>query len=236
MLSTVGENHTTTYIAATIFVVTCGQYWSLNHFIISESTRRIYIHSYFRFSPLFSNLFDTSPNLPAVSADNLPFFLSHTHTYKHTEPQNLQNYLCLMCLVTQSCLTLCNPIEPARLLCPWDFSGKSTRVGSHFLLQGLLQTQESNLNLLHCRRTLYCLSHQGSYLYPSIIFSVTKEVESLLFIIKPFTSSLVPNYSMVFRCFSTSEYPTRLLLLLLFFNFSYALLDLFHLHWYMLKT
>ena len=37
--------------------------------------------------------------------------------------------------VTQSCLTLCNPMD-TRLLCPWDFLGKSTGVGCHFLLQG----------------------------------------------------------------------------------------------------
>ena len=42
-------------------------------------------------------------------------------------------------LCVQSCLT-----EPARLLCPWDFPGKNTRVGCHFLLQGIFPTQGSN--------------------------------------------------------------------------------------------
>ena len=32
----------------------------------------------------------------------------------------------------------------------------------HFLLQGIFPTQESNPGLLHCRQTLYRLSHQGS--------------------------------------------------------------------------
>ena len=41
-------------------------------------------------------------------------------------------------LVTQSCPTLCDPMDHARLLCPWDFPGKNTGVGSHFLLQGNL--------------------------------------------------------------------------------------------------
>ena len=49
-----------------------------------------------------------------------------------------------------------------RLLRPWDFPGKSTGVGCHFLLQGIFPTQGSNLGLLHCRQTLYPLSHQGS--------------------------------------------------------------------------
>ena len=51
---------------------------------------------------------------------------------------------------------------PTRLLCPWNFPGKSTGVGCHFLLQGIFQTQGSNLGLLHCRQVLYHLSYQGS--------------------------------------------------------------------------
>ena len=39
-------------------------------------------------------------------------------------------------------------LEPARLLYPWDFPGKSTREGCHALLQGIFLTQGSNLRLL----------------------------------------------------------------------------------------
>ena len=53
-------------------------------------------------------------------------------------------------------------LQPARFLCPWDFPGKNTEVGCHFLLQGIFPTQGSNPGLLHCRQILYCLSHQGS--------------------------------------------------------------------------
>ena len=49
-----------------------------------------------------------------------------------------------------------------RLLCPWDFLGKSTRVSYHFLLQGIFPTQGWNPGLPNCRQTLYHLSHQGS--------------------------------------------------------------------------
>ena len=49
-------------------------------------------------------------------------------------------------------------LQPTRLPCPWDFPGKNTGVGSHFLLQGIFQTQESNPFLLHCRQILYRLS------------------------------------------------------------------------------
>ena len=40
--------------------------------------------------------------------------------------------------VAKLCLTL-RPrrLKPARLLCPWDFLGKNTGVGCHFLLHGL---------------------------------------------------------------------------------------------------
>ena len=33
--------------------------------------------------------------------------------------------------VTQSYSTLCDPMDPARLLHPWDFPGKSSGVGCH---------------------------------------------------------------------------------------------------------
>ena len=49
-----------------------------------------------------------------------------------------------------------------RLLRPWDFQGKSTGVGCHFLLQGISPTQGSNPGLSHCRQTLHRLSRQGS--------------------------------------------------------------------------
>ena len=53
---------------------------------------------------------------------------------------------------TQSCPTLFDPISRlyrSRLLCPWDFPGKNTGVGCHFLLQEIFLTQGSNLCLLH---------------------------------------------------------------------------------------
>ena len=35
----------------------------------------------------------------------------------------------------------CHELKPARFLCPWDSAGRNTRVGCHFLLQGISQTQ-----------------------------------------------------------------------------------------------
>ena len=65
-------------------------------------------------------------------------------------------------LVAQSCPTLCNSMDSARLLCPWNSPGKNTGMGSHLLLQGIFPTQESNPGLLLCRQILYHLSHLGS--------------------------------------------------------------------------
>ena len=39
--------------------------------------------------------------------------------------------------------------QPARIPCPWGFSGKNTGVGCHFLLQEIFPTEGSNPHLLH---------------------------------------------------------------------------------------
>ena len=52
-------------------------------------------------------------------------------------------------------------LQPPRFLHLWDFPGKSTGVGCHFLLQ-IFPTQGLNSGVRHCRQTLYPLSHQGS--------------------------------------------------------------------------
>ena len=71
------------------------------------------------------------------------------------------------CLVLKSCPTLFQPhgLQPARLLCSWNFPERNTGVGYHFLLHGVFLTQGLNPRLLHCRQTLYCLRHQGSLLH-----------------------------------------------------------------------
>ena len=76
-------------------------------------------------------------------------------------------FICKLLLVcgVLSCSVMSNSLrphelQPARILLPWNFPGKSTRVGFHFLLQGIFPTQGSNPGLPHCRQTLYHLSHQ----------------------------------------------------------------------------
>ena len=70
----------------------------------------------------------------------------------------------VLCLVVQSCPTLCDPMVcslPGSSVHE-DSPGKHTRVGCHVLLQGIFPTQGSNPGLPHCRQLLYHLSHQGS--------------------------------------------------------------------------
>ena len=56
---------------------------------------------------------------------------------------------------------------PTRLLCPWDFRGKNTGVGCHFLLQGIFPIQGLNSRLLHWQADSLPPSHWGSSAYRS---------------------------------------------------------------------
>ena len=77
-------------------------------------------------------------------------------------------------LLSKSFLTLCDPTDcsPSRLLCPWDFSGKNTGQGYHFLLQRIFLTQGLRLHLLCWQADSLPLSHQGNpnvYTYGDVI-------------------------------------------------------------------
>ena len=78
-----------------------------------------------------------------------------------------------LCLVTQSCRILCDPMDysPSSSV-HGNSPGRNTGVGCHALLQGILPTQGLNPGLPHCRRILYCLSHQRSpCMYVHIMYS-----------------------------------------------------------------
>ena len=67
---------------------------------------------------------------------------------------------CVCSVVSDSLLP--NFLQSVRLCCPWNFPGKNTAVGCHFLLQGIFLTHGSNLHhlhLLHCQADslLLCL-------------------------------------------------------------------------------
>ena len=76
----------------------------------------------------------------------------------------VDNECTVLCLVTQSCLTLCDLMDcsPSGSSVHGGSPGKNTGVGCHALLQGIFPTQGSNPVLQHCRWILYHLNHQGS--------------------------------------------------------------------------
>ena len=73
---------------------------------------------------------------------------------------HIVSHCAVLCLVTQSCLTL-RPIgcSPPGLSVHGASPDKNTGVGCHALLQGIFPIQGLNLGLLHCRRIFY---YQGS--------------------------------------------------------------------------
>ena len=88
-----------------------------------------------------------------------------THSFKNKSKRvKLKIHSCAVpCLVAQSCLTLCNPMDcsPPGSSFHGDSPGKNTGVGCHTLLQGIFPIQGSNPGCPHCRHILYHLSHQG---------------------------------------------------------------------------
>ena len=69
-----------------------------------------------------------------------------------------------VCILTQSCLTLCDPTDsslPSSCV-HVDSPGKNTGVGCQDLFQGTFPTQGSNPGFPHGRQILYRLSYQGN--------------------------------------------------------------------------
>ena len=69
----------------------------------------------------------------------------------------------VLCLVSQSCLTLCDPMDcsPPDSSVHGDSLGKNTGVGSLSRVQGIFPTQGLSPGLPHYRWILYHLSHPG---------------------------------------------------------------------------
>ena len=115
-----------------------------------------------KFDPLSQSLFKPIPSPsglgqgPALCLTALPTVLPlHIHT--------CMKYVCqyvfsLSHVRAQPCPTLCDPM----LFCPWDYLGKNTGVGCHFLLQRTFLTQGSNPHLLHWEADSLPLCHLRS--------------------------------------------------------------------------
>ena len=93
----------------------------------------------------------------------------HLQLLQNTYAKKVKLWVALLCS------TLCDHMNP-RLLCTWNSPGKNTGVGCHSLLQGIFLTQGSNPGLMHCRQTLYSLSHNAQiywYVYLSVTSSLS---------------------------------------------------------------
>jgi len=98
-----------------------------------------------------------------------------------------------------------------RLISPWDFPGKNTGVGFHFLLQGIFLTQGSNPSLFLDRGIFLPLHHQESPYDPEILLlgiypekTITqKDTCTLMFIAALF---IIARTWKQFRCPSTDEW------------------------------
>ena len=98
------------------------------------------------------------------TSDCCAVMLARPHTHTHTGLSATKG----TCVLSHSILSdslRTSGLQPIRLLCPWDFPGRHTRVGCHFLLQGIFPTQGSNpclLHLLHWQVGFLPLSYLGS--------------------------------------------------------------------------
>ena len=153
-------------------------------------------------------------------------------------------------LVSQSCSTLGNPMAPARLLCQWDFPGKNTGVGCHFLLEGIFPIQGSNPGLLHCRQIIFHLSHQRSPTFSQGSPSPSHSLHLQHYLLLPlYTYLIVPvncttHWALGQPCFPTFTYlfdsnlttninlslPIKILLILLSVILHAVFLDSFSLY------
>ena len=81
--------------------------------------------------------------------------------------RDVHNIYMLLCLVTQLCLILCDPMDcslPGSSI-HGHAPGKKTGVGCHAFFQGTFQTQGSKPGLPHCWLILYHLNPPGKPLY-----------------------------------------------------------------------
>ena len=102
------------------------------------------------------NAFIFFPTVSVEKSDPFFFFLQKTPQWPV--------YTTMLCLVTQLCLTVCNPMDyslPGSSV-HGDSPGKNTGVGCHALLQGIFSIHGLNPGLPHCSWILYHLSPQGN--------------------------------------------------------------------------
>ena len=89
-----------------------------------------------------------------------------------TQWKGQQSLFCLVPIfIISACAAVLSHSATSDSATPWTLARQAplsrgfSRVGCHSLLQGIFPTQRKIPGLLHCRWTLYGLSHQGSHIY-----------------------------------------------------------------------
>ena len=80
------------------------------------------------------------------------------HFLSQTKLRSFYNTTC----ESESGSFVSNSLRPHELYCSRNSPGQNAGVGNLSLRQGIFPNQGLNPGLLHCRRILYQLSHQGS--------------------------------------------------------------------------
>ena len=96
----------------------------------------------------------------------------------------------LTCLPVLCCVALSRsvvsgslwPLEPARLLCPWDAPGKNTGVGCRALLQGSFPNQGLNPGIPHWGRFLTIWAARETQQFQSPLFCLSPHCWSLVWL------------------------------------------------------
>ena len=114
-----------------------------------------------------------------------------------------QQLYCLLVVQSLSCIELlCHPVDCSSLLgsCPWDFPGKSTRVGCHFLCRGSSRPRDQTC--------VSCIGRQILYTEPP-----RKPILSTYF------SSSVQQIALPFQGFQLNSQKQQLVLHVYFIKF-----------------
>ena len=129
-----------------------------------------------------------------------------------------ESFPSMLCLVTQLCPTLCNPMACSLpgFSVHRDSPGRNTRVARHALLQGVFSIQGLKPVFPHYRRILCHLSHQGSpwsmvtlLLSPSLHPSLHQTLRIWEFFINVYPFDLF-SLMITFLCITISLIPTIL--------------------------
>ena len=98
--------------------------------------------------------------------------------------------------------------ETARLFCPWNFSGKNTGVGCHFLLQWIFPTQGLNPCLLRLRHW-QILYHCATDLYGICIYTIYVCIHIYIYIKRNISHKKEQNNAICSNMDRPEEYHTE---------------------------